>query len=148
MDKKNLSPLELLKIATEHAYCAQHLLHNNGEVAGMGHESSDALTAVASLMYTAFELTLKAYLLHEHKKINQPQRLMELVELNSDLELPGQDRQIIKNLARSQAFRRGYDYELWEDRQQFHVFCTQLLAVYERLQQVMPLELHPSYQPG
>lgn len=68
MDKKNLSPLELLKIATEHAYCAQHLLHNNGEVAGMGHESSDALTAVASLMYTAFELTLKAYLLHEHKK--------------------------------------------------------------------------------
>ncbi|KTC86961.1 hypothetical protein [Legionella brunensis] len=146
MDKKNLSPLELLKIATEHAYCAQHLLHNNAEVAGMRHEISDALAPITSLMYTAFELTLKAYLLHEHKKINQPLRLMELVELNSDLEISNQDRQMIKTLAKSQAFRKGLDYELWEDRQHFQVFCSEILAVYERLQHLMPIELHPHYQ--
>ncbi|CEK09324.1 hypothetical protein [Legionella hackeliae] len=146
MDKKDLSPLELLKIATEHAYCAQHLLHQNAEVAGSGHRTSDALAPITSLMYTAFELTLKAYLLHEHRKINQPLRLMELVELNSDLELSNQDRVLLKSLAKSQAFRKGLDYELWEERQQHHVFCTQLLDVYERLQQVMPIELHPSYQ--
>lgn len=145
MDKKDLSPLELIKIATEHAYCAQHLLQHKGNVSGLGYLTSDVLIPITSLLYTAFELTLKAYLLHEHKKINQPLRLMELVELNSDLEISSQDRQLIKHLAQSQSFRKGFDYELWEDRQHFQVFCAQMLTVYERLQQLMPLELHPSY---
>ncbi|WED42760.1 hypothetical protein [Legionella cardiaca] len=145
MDKKDLSPIELIEVATQHAYCAQHLLDNNGEVAGMGYRTIDALIPITSLMYTAFELTLKAYLLHEHKKINQPLRLMELVELNSDLELSSQDRQLIKHLAQSQAFRKGLDYELWEDRQDLQKYCAQMLIVFERLQEVMPIELHPSY---
>ncbi|KTD17789.1 hypothetical protein [Legionella jordanis] len=146
MDKKSLSPLELIKIATEHAYCAQHLLQQNAEVAGSGHEMVDALMPIASLMYTAFELTLKACLLQDHKKIGPPKRLMELVDLNSELDMSAQDKQLIKSLAKQQAFRKGLDYELWDDRQQLHVFCSQILDVYERLQHLIPIELQKIYQ--
>ncbi|WP_028372356.1 hypothetical protein [Legionella lansingensis] len=146
MDKRNLSPLELIRIATEHAYCAQHLLHNDSKVTGIGYEKSDALAPITSLMYTAFELTLKAYLLHDHKKLTPPKRLMELVEMNSELGLSNQDRKLLKNLARQQAFRKGLDYELWENRQQLQVFCTEILALYERLQHLMPIELQMNYQ--
>lgn len=145
MDKRIFSPLELIKIATQHAYCAEHLLKDNAEVAGIGRGTSDALLPIASLMYTAFTLTLKAYLLRDYKKNNLPKSLMELVELNSELGLSNQDKQLLKNLSRQMAFRKGVDYDLWDDRQQFHVFCSEIVALYERLQELMPLELQDHY---
>jgi hypothetical protein len=146
MDKRNLSPLELIKIATDHAYCAEHLLHRPREVPTLGRQAIDTLAPITSLMYTAFELTLKAYLLHDHKKIGPQKRLMELVDLNDGLGISNQDKQLIKNLARQQAFRKGLDYKLWENPQQLQVFCAEILAVYERLQHLMPIELQKIYQ--
>ena len=80
MDKRYLSPLELLNIATQHAYSADYLLQQIVES-----EDIDALTPVASMMYIAFRLIFKAYCLHDHRPIKEYKNLMELVELNSHL---------------------------------------------------------------
>ncbi|MDI9819643.1 MULTISPECIES: hypothetical protein [unclassified Legionella] len=146
MDKTYFSPLELLKIATQHAYCAEHLLQCHGEISTADHQAVDALEAVTSLMHMAFELTFKAYLLHDHKKIIQHKRLLELLELNSELGLSAKDRHLLKILSRQQGFRKGIDYNLWQDRQQLHVFCMEIIALYEQLQRLMPIELQASYQ--
>ncbi|CDZ76007.1 hypothetical protein BN59_00271 [Legionella massiliensis] len=145
MDKKYLTPLELIKIATDHAYCAEHLLQDNAELTIRGHGVADTLAPFISLMYAAFELTLKAYLIHGFKTNNQYKNLVELLELSADLGLSNQDIQLLKKLSRQYAFRKGVDYELWDDRQQLQVFCTEIIDLYERLQQLMPLELHKDY---
>lgn len=145
MDKQFLDAVEMLKIATQHAYCAEYLLKNNAEVVLNHHLSIDALLPITSLMYQAFELTLKAYLIHDHRQVKQYKTLAELVELNDNLGLSKQDVQLIITLARQQAFRKGIDYVLWENRQQFHVFCEKIMALYARLQELMPLELHADY---
>jgi hypothetical protein len=146
MDKKYLSPLELIRIATQHAYCAEYLLHKDDEIVVTDHDTSDALAPFVSLMYVAFELTLKAYFLHGYKKNNQHKKLIELLELTSELGLSKEDRQLLKHLAWQDAFRKGVDYELWDDRQQLQIFCTEIIDLYERLQQLMPLELRSDYQ--
>ena len=146
MDKKVFSPNELIKIATNHAYCAAYLLDNNAELPASRGTTADALFAITTLMYMAFELTLKAYLLHDHKKTIQPKSLMELLELNSELRIADQDRQLLRTLSRQQAFRKGTDYELWEARQELQLFCAEIMDFYERLQEVMPLELQRDYQ--
>lgn len=145
MDKQFYSPLQLLNIATTHAYCAEYLLQDNAEIMVSGYGTNDALSAVTSLMYTAFELTFKAYLLHRDKKNNQHKNLMELLEVDMEIGLSHQDRQLLKTLSRHQAFRKGVDYGLWDDRQQLQIFCSDLIALYERLQELMPLELQKDY---
>ncbi|MCC5014574.1 MULTISPECIES: hypothetical protein [Legionella] len=146
MDKRFFSPLELMRIATEHAYCAEYLLPGNAKVTMYGDSNCDTLAAITTLMYAAFELTFKAYLLHEHKKNNQHKNLMELLESGLELELSHEDRKLLKYLARHQAFRKGVDYELWEDRQDLHGFCVEIIELYERVQQLMPIELQSEYQ--
>lgn len=146
MDKKYFTPLELLKIAAQHVYCAEYLLQDNAEIVVTGHGTSDTLAPFISLMYMAFELTLKAYLLHDYKTNNQHKNLLELLELSGELGLSNQDAKLLKNLSRQYAFRKGVDYELWDDRQQLQVFCTEMIDLYERLQQLMPLELQNDYQ--
>jgi hypothetical protein len=146
MDKKYLSPLELIKIATQHAYCAEYLLNDNAEIVMTGHGVSDALDPFVSLMYVAFELTLKAYLLHDYKKNYQHKKLIDMLDLTSELGFSKEDRQLLKHLSWQHAFRKGVDYELWENRQQFHVFCAEIIKLYERLQKLMPLELQSDYQ--
>ena len=145
MDKKYFTPLELLKIANQHAYCAEYLLRDNAEIVARGHGTIDALVPFVSLMYMAFELTFKAYLLQDFKTNNQHKNLVELLELTSDLGLSNQDIKLLKNLSRQHAFRKGVDYELWDERQQLQVFCMEIMDLYERLQQLIPLELQSNY---
>jgi hypothetical protein len=145
MDKKYFSPLELIKIATQHAYSAEYLLQDNAEIILSDRSLSDNLAPFVSLMYMAFELTLKAFLSHSFKTNNQHKNLIELIELCSDLGIPHQDVHLLKNLSRQYAFRKGVDYELWDDRQQLLVFCADILNLYERIQELMPLELQKDY---
>ncbi|WP_058482071.1 hypothetical protein [Legionella spiritensis] len=146
MDKHYYSPIDMLKIAAQHAYCAQHLLNNDAEVEIDRYGISDALAPVASLMYTAFELMFKAFLLHDHRPVKQHKNLQELVELNADLGFSSLDRQLLKTLSRQIAFRKGIEYNLWENRQEQQVFCTEIIDLYARLQEVVPLELQLDYQ--
>lgn len=146
MDKRYLSPLELLTIGTQHAYAADHLLqqHKNNEFDF--NNTFSILAPITSLLYQAFQLTLKAYSLHEHRPIKEYKKLMELVEMNSHLCLSNQDIGLLKALSKQQAFHKGSDYEMWDNQQQLHVFCENIINLYQRLQQMMPLELHPDYQ--
>ena len=146
MDRQFLDAIDMLKIASQHAYCAEHLLKQNAEVMMDNQLSIDALLPITTLMYQAFELTLKAFLLHENRQVKQYKSLFELVELNDELGLSKHEIQLINTLARQLAFRKGIDYALWENRQQLQVFCEQIMALYERLQELMPLELQKDYQ--
>lgn len=146
MDKRYLTPVELIKIATEHAYSAEYLLQEAGEIVVRGQEQSDTLSSFISLMYLAFELTFKAYLLHDHNKNCQHKNLLELLEFALELGLSNQAIKQLKKLSRQYAFRKGIDYDLWENRQELHVFCVELITLYEQLQQMMPLELQKDYQ--
>lgn len=144
MDKRYYTPVEMMKIATQHAYCADNLLRNH--VPGRAEwDNRDSLLSIVSLMYIAFEITLRAYLLHDHRPVKQPMSLSELLELNRDLVFSSQDMQLLKSLSRQFAFRKGVDYNLWEDRQEFEVFCSEVVSLYERLQKMMPLELQEDY---
>lgn len=146
MEKQFLTAVELLKIAAQHAYCAEHLLKQGGEITIDNHLCVDTLLPVTSLMHHAFELTLRAFLMQDHQHVRQYKTLFELIELNPDLGLSKQDVQLINTLARLQAFRKGVDHALWENRQQQHVFCEQIMSLYARLQELMPVELQTDYQ--
>ena len=146
MDRQFLNASEMVKIASQHAYCAEHLLRQNAEVMINNQLSVDALLPIITLMYQAFELTLKAFLVHDHRQVKQYKSLLELVELNDTLGLSNQDIQLIRTLAFQQAFRKGVDHALWENRQQLQVFCEQIMSLYERIQELMPLELQEDYQ--
>lgn len=145
MDKHYLDAVEMMKIAAQHAYCAEHLLHEKAEVRMDGDLTVDALLPITSLMYQAFELTFKAYLLHDHRQVRQYKTLFELIELNGELGLSKSDMQLISTLARQQGFRKGIDYDLWENRQELHVFCEEIMVLYARVQELMPLELQADY---
>ncbi len=145
MEKKYFSPLELIKVATQHAYSAEFLLKDNAEIILRDRSLSDNLAPFVTLMAMAFELTLKAYLAQNYKTNNQHKNLLELLELCVDLGIPSNDIHLLKNLSRQYAFRKGVDYELWEDRQQLLVFCTEIIDLYERIQELMPLELQKDY---
>ena len=71
MDKQFLEPIDLLNIASQHAYCAEYLLRENAEIQTPKNWSVDALLPVISLIHVAFELTLKAFLLHEGQVFKQ-----------------------------------------------------------------------------
>lgn len=146
MDRHYLSPLELLTIGTQHAYAADNLLQQLTDSFLNHSETLPVLTPITSLMYLAFQLTLKAYALHEHRPIKEYKKLMELVEINSHLGFSSQEISLLKTLSRQQAFHKGADYELWENQQQLHVFCEEIISLYQKLQMMMPLELHPDYQ--
>jgi hypothetical protein len=146
MDKRYLSPLELLTIATHHAYAADSLLQQFRQNALEQNTSLSILAPITSLMYQAFQLTLKAYALHEQRPIKEYKKLMELVELNMSLGFSSQELSLLKTLARQQSFHKGTEYELWENQQQLHVFCEEIISLYQKLQMMMPLELHPHYQ--
>lgn len=145
MDKRYLSPLEMLNIATQHAYAADYLLQQITDWTYRQADPLSVLTPVTSLMYQAFQLTLKAYCLHEHRPVKEHKNLMELVELNNHLGFSHQEIILLKTLAKQQVFLKGTDYDLWENQQQFHVFCEEILSLYQKLQTMMPLELHPDY---
>ena len=146
MDKRYLSPLELLSLATQHAYCADYLLKQVGGGAVSDRKEIDALAPITSLMYLAFQLTLKAYCLHDHRPIKEYKNLMELVELNGHLGLSSQELFLLKTLSKQHVFNKGLSYDLWGNPQQLHVFCEEIIALYERVQRIMPLELQSDYQ--
>lgn len=148
MDKRYLSPIELLDIATQHAYSADFLLQQSTQrLMGDSHSIEvDVLSPITSLMYSAFQLTFKAYSLHEHRPIKEYKNLMELVELNQHLGFSSQEIFLLKTLSRQQVFNKGLSYDLWENQQQLHVFCEEIIALYERVQMLMPLELQSDYQ--
>jgi len=146
MDKTALGAEQLLKIAAEHAYCAEYLLKQQGEIRIDEELTVDALLPITTLMYQTFELTLKAFLIHQFRQINQYKSLFELVELNSELGLSKAEIQLINKLSRQQGFRKGVDYALWENRQQLQVFCEDIMALYLRILDIMPLELSEQYR--
>ena len=71
MDKQFLDAVDMLKIAAQHAYCADYLLRQDAEVIMDNQLTVDALLPIATLMYQAFELTLTAYLMHDHRHVRQ-----------------------------------------------------------------------------
>lgn len=146
MDKRYLSPLELLRIATQHAYAADYILQQITRDIIHDDDALDVLSPVTSLMYQAFRLIFKAYSLHEHRPIKEYKNLMELVELNLHLGLSSKELFLLKTLARQQVFNKSITYDLWENRQQLHVFCEEIISLYERVQLMMPLELQRDYQ--
>ncbi len=145
MDRRYLSPLELLSLATQHAFCADHILQNMRSSSYSHNEGLDVLAPVVSLMYQAFQLLLKAYCLHDHRPIKAYKNLMELVELNQHLGFSNQEIMLLKTLARHYVFHKGIDYDMWENQQQLQVFCEKILDLYERVQMLMPLELQKDY---
>lgn len=145
MEKQYLSAVELLTIASQHAYCADHLLKQNAEIAIDNQLKVDSLLPIGSLMYLAFELTFKAFLLHLDRPVRQYKKLFELIELNSDIGLSKQDIQLLNTLSRQQAFQKGTDYVLWENREQQQVFLEQIMSLYTHLLALMPLELQSDY---
>jgi len=146
MDKRYYTPVELLKIATQHVCCADNILCDIIQERAIETTESDSLQPIISLMYLAFEMTLRAYLSHVQRPVKQAKNLSELLELNRDLVFSNQDMQLLKALSRQYAFRKGIDYEQWENSQQFQIFCRQIITLYEQLQQMMPLELQHDYQ--
>ncbi|MFA5959006.1 MAG: hypothetical protein WC785_00640 [Tatlockia sp.] len=146
MDKRYLTPFEMSQIASQHAACAHYLLQDNAEISLNGKDVVDTLTSFVSLMYLAFELTFKAYLLNQYNNNSHHKNLVELLEQCAELDLPAKDVQLIKKLSRQCSFRKGTDHEMWEDRQHLHVFCSEIVVLYERIQEVMPLELQKDYQ--
>ncbi len=145
MEKRYLSPFELLSIATQHAYCADYMLHKT--LTGMirGEEELDALAPITSLMYIAFQLTLKAYCLHQHRPIKEYKNLMELLELNGNLGLSSKELFLLKTLSRQQVFNKGLGYDIWENHQQLQIFCEEIIALYEKVQMLMPVELQSDF---
>lgn len=146
MDKRYLSPLELLGMATQHAYCADLILQNADNRVMRGVSEIDALSPVTTLMYLAFQLLFKSYCLHDHRPIKEYKNLMELVDLNAHLGLSSQDLFLLKTLSKQQVFTKGLAYDLWDNQQQLHVFCEEIISLYERVQALMPLELQFDYQ--
>ncbi|MFI4918470.1 MAG: hypothetical protein ACHP65_02835 [Legionellales bacterium] len=146
MDKRYLSPSELLNIATQHAYCADYLLQQVNTATVRNGEEFDGLSPISTLMYLAFQLTLKAYCLHEQRPTKEYKNLTELVELNRHLGLSSQEVLLLKTLSKQQAFNKGLSYDLWEDHQELHVFCAKIIALYERVQKMMPVELQRDYR--
>lgn len=145
MDRRYLSSHELLNASTSHAYCADYLLQSFNRMQTSKLSKTDMMLSVISLMYHAMQLLLKAYSLHTNRSTKEHKSLAELLELNGYLALSSQEIALTKNLARQYAFHKGIDYELWDDEQQLHVFCEKILSLYERMQQMMPLELQPDY---
>lgn len=145
MEKRYLSPIELLTIATQHIYAADFLMQEIAKSNSREEQMIETFTPLTSLIYTAFQLIFKAYCMHEHRPVKEYKKLMELVELNSHLGLSSKELSLLKNLSRQQVFNKGTSYDLWDNQQQAHVFCAELIALYERIQKMMPLELHPDY---
>lgn len=145
MDRRYLSPVELLNASTQHAYCADYLLHHFALGELRSNTSMTALAPVVSLLYQAFTLLFKAYCLHDSRPVKERKNLMELVELNAHLGFSSQDRALLKTLSRQYALHKGIEYDLWENMQELQVFCASLLSLYERVQSMMPLELQPDY---
>lgn len=54
MDRRYLSPLELLSIATQHAYTADYMLQQISNGIYRGGEAIDVLSPITSLMYVAY----------------------------------------------------------------------------------------------
>lgn len=146
MDKRYYTPLELLEFATQHARCADDLLCEVIKKSATDTIPPASLQSIISLMYIAFETTLRAWLLQDQRPVKQPKNLSELLELNRDLFFSSQELQLLKNLSKQNAFRKGVDYELWENTQQLLVFCSDIVNLYVALQKMLPLELQPDYQ--
>jgi len=145
MEKRQLTALELLKIATEHAYCADYLLEKT-KTESEEQIPFDTFLPITTLMYKAFLLTFKAFALHEHRPIKQSKNLRELVEIHQHLGFSQKQLDLLKTLSQQQAFSKAIEYDLWETPQQLHIFCEQIIDLYEYLQKLMPIELQADYQ--
>jgi len=137
-----LSPQELLRIARDHAQCANFLLKNEIQ---QQLSATNTLLPVISLLYSAIELSLKAYIIHDKGKLLPVKNLTELLRANLFLELSRQEEELIKALQQQKAFRKGLDYELWDNEQQLQVFCHQILDLFAVIEEQKPLELCEDY---
>lgn len=140
MDKRYYTPFELITISAQHARSADNLLQINSD------DSLEHLLSVISLLYIAVELLLKANHLHYFGSIKSIKNLTELVELNDELGFSQQETHLLKLLSQQHAFRKGIDYNLWENQQQLHIFCLDINKLYKNLQTRLPIELDAEYQ--
>ena len=145
MDKSYLKAEQIIELSAQHAYAAELLLQNNGDIVFKDETRIEGLYPLSTLLYTAIELLLKAYLFHSHKPVHRHMKLSEIIESNHELDLSEDDIETLKTLTKVQAFRKGIDYHLWENRAVFHVFCEKAMSCYTRLHDMMPLELDKEY---
>lgn len=146
MNKKFYTPWELMSLANDHACSAQYLLQHSERFGSSRKGSCDSLTSICSLMIIAFELTLRAYLSRQCTTHNSCRNLLELLELSQDLGLSNENQQLLRKLSRQQAMRKAIDHGLWQNREQLQGFCHEIIQFFERLQQILPIELHNDYQ--
>lgn len=140
--RNTLTPQELLRIANDHAQCAHFLLQRDIQ---QRLSSTNTLLPVISLLYTAIELSLKAYIIHDKGKVLHLKNLTDLLQANLFLELSRQEEGLIRALQQQKAFRKGIDYELWENEQQLLIFCHQVLDLFATIEEQKPLELCEEY---
>lgn len=140
MDKQYYSAHQLNTIAKEHARCAEHLL------AIKDSEDDDSLFAVISLMFTAHDLLLNSCFIQAGNSTRQRKTFSELVEANAELALSKEEVQLLKYLGQQASFRKGLDYQLWDDWQQYTVFCHDIVTLFNTLQKRIPIELDDIYR--
>tara|TARA_Y100000588_G_C14221216_1_gene911061 strand:- start:259 stop:705 length:447 start_codon:yes stop_codon:yes gene_type:complete len=145
MDKLYLKSKELIELSSQHAYAAELILQSEGEVVFVDGSHQEGLYAISTLLYIAIELILKAYLFHSHKPHYRHLKLSEMIDMNHELDFSKEDIEILKQLSKIQAFRKGIDYQLWESREAFHAFCEKVMSLYARIHDIMPLELQQMY---
>jgi hypothetical protein len=137
-----LSPQELFRIASDHAQYANYLLQSDVQ---QKLSSTNTLLPVISLLYTAIELSLKAYIIHDTGKLLPSKNLLDLLHANLFLELSRQEEDLIRALQQQKAFRKGMNYDLWENEQQLLVFCHQILDLFAVIDEQKPIELCDEY---
>lgn len=138
MDKHYYSAQQLNSIAREHARCAEHLLVDKQQ------EGNDSLFAVTSLMVIAHKLLLDSCFMQAGNTNPQRKTFNELIDNSTEL-LNKHEAQLLKYLNQQAAFQKGLDYELWEDGQQFTVFCHEIITLFNTLQKRIPIELDDLY---
>lgn len=142
-EKYHLNSLQMLDMALHHAQAARHLLKMHAQEVA---ETNNHLIPATTLLYTAIELTFKAYLLQDHRKLRPIKGLFALFEHLSWIDLSQTEQGLLKQLSQQQAFRKGIDHALWDNEQQLQVFAHRILELHDRILAQMPLELHQDYR--
>lgn len=146
MDKHTLSASELAFIAHQHAYMGGIILNQHDRTIVTERFKMDALMPFITMMYTAFDLLLRAFLEQQHIIVKGHKTLHELIELNEYIHLSQAEKKLISLLCKQYAFRKGLEYDLWADNQSLHVFCDNISTLYQHLKVNSPVELEAHYE--
>lgn len=137
-----LSPPDMLDIAMQHRQAATILLQRESHLPD---EAFAVLAPVGTLLYSAIELSLKAFVLQDYPKLRPQKGLFPLIEQLGWLVLSVEEQKHIRCLQQQQAFRKGQEYHLWDNTQQCMAFLCTIMEVHDAILEQSPLELQADY---